>query len=88
MDVGPVDTMRALQKKLQCKSFDWFLKNVYPESEITDLSDIQAMGQIRNPSTNFCFDTLSNGNGGSFGAYGCHGMVSLLHVLVLCPFSF
>eukprot|EP00052_Salpingoeca_macrocollata_P020730 m.174822 g.174822 ORF g.174822 m.174822 type:complete len:592 (+) comp21341_c1_seq1:116-1891(+) len=46
-DIGPLKHMRDLRAKLQCKSFDWFLKNVYPESIITDLSDLLYMGDVQ-----------------------------------------
>ena len=42
--------------RLNCKPFSWFLKNVYPESIVTDLTDIVAKGTIRNPHTNQCLD--------------------------------
>jgi hypothetical protein len=66
--------MKALRSNLQCKSFDWFLKNVYPEGIITDITDVAAMGEIRNPGTGRCLDTLHNANWDQpMGLYGCHG---------------
>ncbi len=47
VDAGSLDNMKALRARLKCKSFDWFLKNVYPEALFTDLDEVQGMGLIR-----------------------------------------
>jgi len=62
---------KKLRENLQCKSFDWYLKNVYPELEIPDDNYIEA-GQIRNPQTNICLDTLGKQEGSPLGVYACH----------------
>jgi polypeptide N-acetylgalactosaminyltransferase len=33
VNVGDVSERLALRQSLQCKSFDWYLQNVYPEME-------------------------------------------------------
>jgi polypeptide N-acetylgalactosaminyltransferase len=74
IDIGTLDEMKALRERLQCKSFDWFLKNVYPEGVITDRSDIQAVGPIKNVDTNHCLDTMQRTwADAQVGAYPCHG---------------
>jgi len=30
-EYGDVTERRELRKRLKCKSFDWFIKNIYPE---------------------------------------------------------
>jgi polypeptide N-acetylgalactosaminyltransferase len=73
-DIGPLDHMLELRKKLNCKSFDWFLKNVYPEGIITDRSDIRALGEVKNVATNLCLDTMQrNWADSKVGVYSCHG---------------
>lgn len=66
--------MKGLREKLQCKSFDWFLKNVYPEGVITDASDVLALGELRNPASSRCLDTYHSAHWDRpVGLYGCHG---------------
>lgn len=54
---GDVSSRLALRKKLNCHPFSWYLKNVYPQKFIPD-ENVEFYGKIRNPSTNFCVDTL------------------------------
>ncbi|EGD73692.1 glycosyl transferase [Salpingoeca rosetta] len=73
-DIGPLDHMLELKQQLQCKSFDWYLKNVYPEGIITDLSDIRALGTVKNTANNMCVDNMQHMYADAkMGAYACHG---------------
>jgi polypeptide N-acetylgalactosaminyltransferase len=74
IEIGSLDEMKALRERLQCKSFDWFLKNVYPEGIITDRSDIRALGEVKHVTSNHCLDTMQrNWADSPVGAYPCHG---------------
>ena len=37
MDYGDISARVSLRKKLQCKSFKWYLENVYPDAQMPDL---------------------------------------------------
>ncbi|XP_046350020.1 probable N-acetylgalactosaminyltransferase 9 [Haliotis rufescens] len=81
-DHGDISERKALREKLQCKSFKWYLDNVYPEKFIPD-ENVKAWGMVRNPSSNLCLDTLQKDEKSSFdmGLFSCQNGVSANQIL-------
>uniref|UniRef100_A0A8R1I333 Polypeptide N-acetylgalactosaminyltransferase n=1 Tax=Caenorhabditis japonica TaxID=281687 RepID=A0A8R1I333_CAEJA len=73
-EAGDLKTMHAVREKLQCKSFDWFMKEVafdqdkyYPAVEPKPA----AQGEIRHSASNLCIDTQFKGQNQRFGLRKC-----------------
>ncbi|ESO88730.1 hypothetical protein LOTGIDRAFT_147971, partial [Lottia gigantea] len=41
---GDVSARKNLRKKLECKSFRWYLENIYPESQMP--LDFYSLGEV------------------------------------------
>jgi len=54
-DFGDVSSRKKLRNQLQCKSFQWFLDEVYPELFIP--GEAVASGEARNEWSNQCIDS-------------------------------
>nr|XP_027205266.1 polypeptide N-acetylgalactosaminyltransferase 2-like [Dermatophagoides pteronyssinus] len=79
---GDISERLTLRQKLHCKSFDWYMKNVYPELKIPDgimmimnnrLDDsiLAKHGALR--QIDQCLDTMGQSNLGHLSLYQCHG---------------
>lgn len=54
-DYGDISSRVQLRKDLQCKSFKWYLDNIYPELFIP--GEAVASGEIRNSASRQCVDS-------------------------------
>ncbi|XP_066929018.1 polypeptide N-acetylgalactosaminyltransferase 13-like [Clytia hemisphaerica] len=85
MPFGDVSGRRALRNKLGCKSFKWYLDNIYPDAPILDPYP-PAKGEIRNPSSGVCLDTMGTVKGDEavkrkVGMYPCHSQGGNQHFI-------
>ncbi|XP_064072848.1 putative polypeptide N-acetylgalactosaminyltransferase 9 isoform X3 [Vanessa tameamea] len=72
-DFGDITSRKSLRQKLGCKSFEWYLKNIYPELFIPGES--VAHGEIRNVAfEKTCLDspTRKSDHHKPVGLYPCH----------------
>ena len=75
---GDISSRITLRNQLQCKSFDWYLKNVYPELFIPGES--VAHGEVRNlfnEGAHMCLDSPAKKENLNkpVGLYPCHKQV-------------
>ncbi|KAK3731855.1 hypothetical protein QZH41_020213 [Actinostola sp. cb2023] len=74
VDIGDVSDRVALRERLGCKSFKWYLENVFPDMTSVDPNP-PAQGEVRNLYNNMCVDTLGEKTKiDKVGLYSCHGM--------------
>jgi len=69
---GDVSERKQLRKDLQCKSFQWYLENIYPDSLIP--LNYKMLGEVKNTEANLCLDTMGKKENENVGIFTCHGM--------------
>ncbi|XP_070210462.1 polypeptide N-acetylgalactosaminyltransferase 5-like [Littorina saxatilis] len=67
---GDVSERKKLRERLGCHSFDWYMKNVYPNMIVP--RNMKYTGEIRNVASSQCLDSM--GGNGNPTVYGCHSM--------------
>ncbi|CAH1259388.1 GALNT1 [Branchiostoma lanceolatum] len=69
---GDISERQALRKRLGCKSFQWYLENVYPDrlEHTVENGFFRAWGELRNVHTGLCLDFM---DGRGVGLWDCHG---------------
>ncbi|XP_028662204.1 polypeptide N-acetylgalactosaminyltransferase 3 [Erpetoichthys calabaricus] len=71
---GDISKRLELRKRIECKDFSWYLKNVYPEVFLPDLNPVQ-FGSVKNIAKGSCLDAGENNEGGKqLIMYPCHGL--------------
>ncbi|XP_072382703.1 polypeptide N-acetylgalactosaminyltransferase 2 isoform X2 [Diabrotica undecimpunctata] len=69
VNFGDISDRLELKERLQCKPFKWYLKNVYPELSVPQVTTSR-YGQIRQGA--YCLDTMGHLLDGIVGLYQCH----------------
>ena len=60
-DIGNLTNRLNFRAEKQCKPFDWFLTNVYPQKFILDSPvHVFAYGRVKNLESGMCIDTMQN----------------------------
>lgn len=89
LDAGDLSARLELRKKLKCKSFKWYLENVYENRKYIYDQNVIAYGYIKNDETNQCIDTLNRQETKSepAGLYTCQTMNHPIDVMANQLFS-
>ncbi|XP_076463576.1 N-acetylgalactosaminyltransferase 7-like isoform X2 [Babylonia areolata] len=74
--IGDISKQLQFKEEHNCKSFKWFMENVAYEvyDKFPKLPPNKAWGEVRQPSTQHCWDSLNQGVGGEVGLRMCHMM--------------
>ncbi|KAK6165372.1 hypothetical protein SNE40_022312 [Patella caerulea] len=79
-DIGDVSDRINLRERLQCKSFEWYLDNVYPD--VFRPAKAIKRGQIRNNLTRLCIESKGRKSGKPVTLQRCSGQggIQLWHL--------
>ncbi|XP_010895987.2 polypeptide N-acetylgalactosaminyltransferase 6-like isoform X2 [Esox lucius] len=69
---GDISERLKLKEKLGCKNFTWYLRNIYPEAYVPDLTPVK-FGALQNIGSKTCLDVGEKNTGGKpVILYVCH----------------
>ncbi|CAL8069733.1 unnamed protein product [Orchesella dallaii] len=73
---GDVAKRLAFRKRKNCKSFKWFLDNIYKE-KFQMTFDSKLYGQVKNPDSNQCLDNMQHSESDEYSLelYPCHSQL-------------
>ncbi|XP_066910361.1 N-acetylgalactosaminyltransferase 7-like [Clytia hemisphaerica] len=76
IDHGDISEQLALKKRMNCKSFTWFMKEVAYDVlfKFPELPPNKHWGEIKNAENGQCIDTQNHAPPGEIGTSGCHGL--------------
>ena len=74
-DMGNITAQLALKKELECKSFDWFMKNIAYDmlEKFPKLPENIQLGSLINIGSKTCLDTLGRSAPAQMGVTECYG---------------
>eukprot|EP00922_Rhytidocystis_sp_ex-Travisia-forbesii_P009173 GHVS01013398.1.p1 GENE.GHVS01013398.1~~GHVS01013398.1.p1 ORF type:complete len:691 (+),score=47.32 GHVS01013398.1:173-2245(+) len=74
---GDISERVKLRKELNCKPFQWFLDNVWPESFVTNITrDVPYLGAVRSVGSGLCLDSGGSSPGHSATIGACKAQAS------------
>lgn len=90
MSAGDLSGRLKLRERLQCKSFQWYLDNVYDKRKFIYDREVLAYGWVKNKFSDLCIDVLNKheASGETAGLYTCEEMVHPLNVTTNQLFSY
>jgi polypeptide N-acetylgalactosaminyltransferase len=90
MSYGDLTPRLQLRERLKCKSFQWYLDNVYDKRKFIYDRGVLAYGWVKNKASDLCIDVLNKHetNDETAGLYTCEEMVHPLNVTTNQLFSY
>jgi len=71
--IGDLGPSLAIKEKLQCKNFDWYLKNIYPEMSAPQLDGSSVGALVSVGKKDWCLDVMGAKNANNpMGVFPCH----------------